>query len=820
MPLDFRPDEHTRAEFGGSPSTATPSKAATAVFPEFQILLIEDTPEDAVLMAALLQKPRGATFRLETAESLGDGLGRLSRGGIDAVILDLNLPDSRGLETFERVQDQHPTVPVLILTALQDEATADQAIRLGAQDYLVKGHVDSSLLVRAIRYSIERKRSENALRLSEERFELMARATNDAVWDWDLVANRIWWNVGVRSFLGYPPDHLGTDLEWWRAHIHPEDRERVISCIRSVIDGGGRFWLDEYRYLCADGSYACVFDRGYVIHDDRGKPVRMIGAMMDITDRKRAEEALRETNETLRTLVQASPLAIAVSDAGQKLRIWNPAAERIFGWRAHEVLGRPMPPLAPPDHEDTFALLSSRVLRGEALTGMEFRARRRDGSPVDLSVSMAALRDGRGSICGAMAVVADITARKLAEDQKALLEEQLRQSQKMEAIGKLAGGIAHDFNNLLTAVSGYAELLQGKFEATDPNRVYADEILRSSGRAAALTRQLLAFSRRQVLQPRVLDLNSVVRGVDGLLRRLIGEDVELRTALDPAIGSVKADQGQVEQIIMNLAVNARDAMAEGGALTIETRGITLDDLYRQVHNRARLGPHVILAVSDTGCGMSAETQSHLFEPFFTTKEQGKGTGLGLATVYGIVKQSGGDIWVYSEVGKGSTFKIYLPCTEGAPEAPRRETTRLRPKRGIETVLLAEDAEALRRLLREILVQNGYTVLLAANGEEALRLSRQHAGPIHLLVTDMVMPQMSGRELAARLSPQRPETKVLYMSGYTEEAIATHGVFDSGAAFLEKPFSPDALARKIREVLDTGRGGPEDSKTNSSPEKTT
>jgi two-component system cell cycle sensor histidine kinase/response regulator CckA len=813
MKLDLHPgDESRSAAFTASPHKGVAAKA------DFHILLVEDTPEDAVLMAALLQKPRGATFRLETAESLSQGLERLSRGGIDAIILDLNLPDSRGLETFERVQELDPTVPILILTALQDEAIADQAIRMGAQDYLVKGHVDSSLLVRAIRYSIERKRSENALRMSEERFELMARATNDAVWDWDLVANRIWWNVGVRSFLGYPPDHLGTDLDWWRAHIHPEDRERVISCIRSVIDGGGRFWLDEYRYLCADGSYACVFDRGYVIHDDRGKAVRMIGAMMDITDRKRAEEALRETNETLRTLVQASPLGIAVCDAEQKLRIWNPAAERIFGWRAHEVLGRPMPSLAPLDREDAFALLSVRVLRGEALTGMEFRSQKRDGSPVDLSVSMAPLRDARGSISGTMAVVADITGRKLAEEQKEQLEEQLRQSQKMEAIGKLAGGIAHDFNNLLTAVSGYAELLHGKFEVNDPNRVYADEILRSSGRAAALTRQLLAFSRRQVLQPRVLDLNGVVRGVDGLLRRLIGENIELHTALDPNLGPIKADQGQVEQIIMNLAVNGRDAMAKGGALTIETRNVTLDDSYTTAHNRARKGPHILLAVSDTGCGMSAETQSHMFEPFFTTKEQGKGTGLGLATVYGIVKQSGGDIWVYSEVGRGSTFKVYLPRTDGAPEAPRRETTRMRPKRGSETILLAEDAEVLRRLLREILVQNGYTVLLAGNGEEALRRSREHPGPIHLLVTDMVMPQMSGRELASRLVPQRPETKVLYMSGYTEEAIATHGVLDAGTAFLEKPFSPDSLARKVREILDAGRHEPGDSNKKPTPEE--
>jgi len=399
----------------------------------------------------------------------------------------------------------------------------------------------------------------------------------------------------------------------------------------------------------------------------------------------------------------------------------------------------------------------------------------------------------------------------VAEEQTRQLEDQLRQSQKMEAIGKLAGGIAHDFNNLLTAVSGYAELLQARFAAADPGRVYADEILRSSQRASQLTRQLLAFSRRQVLQPRVLDLNVVVRGVEGLLRRLIGEDIELKASLDPGLGSVKADQGQIEQIIMNLAVNGRDAMARGGTLTIETRNVDLDDAYLQVHGRARRGPHILLSVSDTGCGMDAAVQAHLFEPFFTTKEQGKGTGLGLATVYGIVKQSEGDIWVYSEPGRGSAFKIYLPRVDAPPEAPPRSPTRLRPRKGTETVLLAEDAEVLRRLLREILGQNGYTVLVAGNGEEALRASGDHPGPIHLLVTDMVMPVMSGRELVSRLGPLRPEMKVLYMSGYTEEAIASRGVFGPGTAFLEKPFSPDALVRKIRETLDSGPA--DDSKTN-------
>jgi PAS domain S-box-containing protein len=768
---------------------------------DVRILIVEDTPEDALLLQTLLESARNRRYRTEQVGSLAGAVKRLGAGGVDAVILDLTLPDSSGLETFEKVQKQFPTVPILVLTASQNEAMADLAIRHGAQDYLLKDRVDSALVSRAVRYAIERKRGENALRKSEERFELMARATNDAVWDLDISSNRMWWNVGVRSFLGYPADTVGSDFNWWRDHIHLEDRDRVITTVRSVIDGGGRFWLDEYRFLCADGSYACVFDRGYVLHDDAGKPLRMIGAMMDITDRKRAEEALRETNETLRTLIHASPLGIAVFDAQEKVRIWNPAAERITGWRAPDVLGKRVPVLAEPGHVDEFPALAQRALHGEAITEIEITGRKKGDIPVELSLSLAPLRDGRGAISAAMAVIADISERKGAEFHRSQLEEQLRQSQKMEAVGRLAGGVAHDFNNLLTAISGYAELLQAKFEPGETVRGYVDEILKSSGRAAQLTRQLLAFSRRQVLQPKTLDLNSVVSNMEGLLHRLIGEDVDLSTSLDPALASVKADQGQIEQVIMNLAVNSRDAMPKGGRLSIETRNVDLDSGYSDRHGRLRSGPHVLLAVSDSGIGMNAEIQSHLFEPFFTTKDKDKGTGLGLATVYGIVKQSGGDIWVYSEPGRGSCFKVYFPRSEEAAESTTKEATKVRSRPAKETVLLAEDSDVVRRLLKELLLAGGYKLLEARHGVEALELSKNFEGTIDLLLTDMVMPQMSGRELAENLMPLRPGMKVLFMSGYTEDAITRQGVMTPGTAFLEKPFTPDSLARKIRALLD-------------------
>jgi signal transduction histidine kinase len=396
-------------------------------------------------------------------------------------------------------------------------------------------------------------------------------------------------------------------------------------------------------------------------------------------------------------------------------------------------------------------------------------------------------------------VVRDLAARETAATERRLLEDQLRQSQKMEAVGKLAGGVAHDFNNLLTAILGYSSLLLDDMPANAPMRREIEQIQHAAQSAASLTQQLLAFSRRQILQPRILDLNEVVRSIEPLLKRLIGEDVNLQTKLSPSLAHVSADPGQIEQIVVNLAVNARDAMPGGGRLTIETADVVLDESYVAQHAGTFVGPHVMLAVSDTGRGMDVQTREHIFEPFFTTKRRGEGTGLGLATVYGIVKQSGGSIWVYSEPGQGATFKVYLPATAqevtqpAAAPAPRRVE-------GTETILVAEDQPEVRSIVTTILSRHGYTVLEAADGEEALRILADHPGRIHLLLTDVVMPSIGGPELVRRLRETHPSIKVLYTSGYTDEAIVRHGVLEPGIAFLEKPFTPTALLTKIREIL--------------------
>ena len=471
----------------------------------------------------------------------------------------------------------------------------------------------------------------------------------------------------------------------------------------------------------------------------------------------------------------------------------NDAAVARYGYSEQEFLAMTVRDIRPVSELARFEeTLHNQT--GGTFTG--FRHRRKDGTLIDVDIESQPI-----TLAGVPARL--VLARDTTERRQ--LEDQLRQAQKMEAVGQLAGGIAHDFNNLLTAILGSTQLLLHATPPEDGRREDVEEIKNAGLRAAELTRQLLAFSRRQVLAPKVLDMNAVVSQMDKMLRRLIVEDVELVTQLAGDLGPVSADPGQLEQVLLNLAVNARDAMPRGGRLTIETANVFLTEEYSERHHRLPPGQYVLLAVSDTGVGMDEATQKHLFEPFFTTKEVGKGTGLGLATVYGIVKQSGGYIWVYSEPGHGTTVKVYLPRVSGAAEPLPVAAATPELRRGSETVLLVEDAPPVRSLARKSLESYGYTVLEAADGPAALELSAGHARGIDILVTDVVMPGMSGRELAERLAPARPAMRVLYTSGYTDDAMVRQGVLRAGVAFLQKPFIPETLARKVREVLDREQG---------------
>jgi PAS domain S-box-containing protein len=528
-----------------------------------------------------------------------------------------------------------------------------------------------------------------------------------------------------------------------------------------------------------------------------GRDRMFIGTVQDISERKRAEKALRESERKYRTIFEAAPGGICVTGQDGRILDANQSFLDLFGYTREEITGL--------NAEDFYVDPANRVRFQRAMeaegrvTDFEAKLRKKDGTELDCLLTTTVRRDTHGSRSGYLGIVVDVTEQKR-------VELQLRLSQRLEAVGRLAGGVAHDFNNVLMAIMGSSELLLSDLGDTHPGRAEVHQIQHAARRAADLTRQLLAFARRELVEPRVLNLNAVVADAEKMLRRLIGEDIQLVTVLQHELWSVKADPGQIEQVIVNLVVNARDAMPEGGQLTLETANVDLDEAYAHQHVPSEPGSYVMLAVSDTGRGFDEQTRARIFEPFFTTKEAGKGTGLGLATVYGIVKQAGGYIWVYSEPGHGSTFKVYLPRVDVGVDVPEEVS---RPAvadaagevlRGTETVLVVEDESAVRALLCEFLRRYGYTVLEASHATEALDISSRHDGRIGLLVTDVVMPRISGPELAEQLMLSRPGLKVLYVSGYADRAIVEHGMVRAQEAYLQKPFPPDVLLRKVRELL--------------------
>ena len=539
------------------------------------------------------------------------------------------------------------------------------------------------------------------------------------------------------------------------------------------------------------------------------KGMFVLSAIRDISDRKRIAEELRRANEELHrrtaaqlgeyrsrlaSIIDSSEDAIIGKGLDGIITSWNKGAERVYGYTPEEVVGKHISILAPSDRPDEIPEILRKIARGESVEHYESVRVTKDGQPLNVSISVSPLRDAKGEVVGASAIARDITAQRKAEDQ-------LHQSQKMEAIGRLAGGVAHDFNNILAIISACTEFLRDRIDHAAESSHYVENIRKSIERGSSLTRQLLTFSRSSVIRPRVLDLNERLKDVGKLLRPLMGDDVDILIVSKSPAAVVEADPGQLDQIVVNLAVNARDAMPHGGKFILETRSEKVDEAFAEQHQNMAPGKYVLLAVSDTGSGMDEATVARIFEPFFTTKEVGKGNGLGLATVYGIVKQSAGHILVYSELGHGTTFKIYLPSADhkiGLASKPEVET--VSPKRQGTTILLVEDDEIMRRLTRQLLQEHGYTVVEADDGKSALEWVASHAGPIDLLLTDVVMRRMSGPELVERLNASHPNLKVVYMSGYTGELIAEREVLKRGVTLLEKPFTRTALLNTIHATL--------------------
>ena len=668
---------------------------------------------------------------------------------------------------------------------------------LSVSYFPIEGPDGVNRVASVIRDITERKRAEEALQTERQRSQILSEYAPFGMVMIDKDGTYRYINPKFKELFGYDLADVPDGKTWFgKAFPDPTYRHNVISA-----------WINDSKIFAPGEKRPRVFTA--TCKDGTEKIVKLISVQLemgeylmtceDITEHMHFDEALRESEERYRNLFEGSREGVYITTREGNFVDFNQAFLDLFGYSREELMV-----LQAQDsyvHPGDRYRFQKEIEKSGFVRDYEVKLRKKDGKEMDCLLTASVRRGNDGTILGYQGIIQDITDRKRAEKEMAVLEEQLRQSQKMEAIGRLAGGIAHDFNNILTIIKGYSQLSLSELKEGHPLKENIEGIIKSTDRATDLIRKILAFSRRQVMEMRVLDLNTLLMDLDRLLRRIIGEDIELVTVLAEDLGRVKVDPGQIEQVILNLAVNAKDAMPNGGKLTLETANTELDETYARNHIAVIPGRYVMLSMSDTGAGMSPEVKERIFEPFFTTKEKGKGTGLGLSTVYGIVKQSGGNIWVYSEPGQGTTFKIYFPREEEPLEEIRVKVVKEELPRGSETVLVVEDEEEVRKLTVRILQKQGYKVLEASQGDEALFICGQHEEPIHLLVTDVVMPGMSGRELSEHLTSLRPEIKILYMSGHTNSAIVHHGVLEPGVILLQKPFTPEALARKVREVLE-------------------
>ena len=629
---------------------------------------------------------------------------------------------------------------------------------------------------------------------NERRLRDAQRIAHVGHWQHDYQRDVITWSEETYRIWGLPPD-TPLRLETLARLIHPDDEAGVKASVQATLAGGPRHDM-EVRAVRPDGEERILHSQGDVEWDPSGRPLRIFGTVQDITELRHLERTIVESHNLLTAVIEGTDDIVFVKGVDGRYLMINASGARNFGKEPRDIVGKEDRELWRRDIADWVIAQDRDVMKTRQPQTFEYTMPLR-GGPRTFLVRKSVFLDRHGEVIGLIGISRDITEHNR-------LEEQLRQSQKMEAVGRLAGGVAHDFNNLLTVIHGCSELLFSQMSADDPGQEMLAEIQKSAERAANLTRQLLAFSRKQVLRPQVVSVTALLTDLLKLLQRLIGEDIEVAFVQGASIALARVDPGQFEQAIINLAVNARDAMPDGGRLTIETRNSTLDLRHLSQDRDVEPGSYVMVSITDTGHGMDETTKSRIFEPFFTTKEPGRGTGLGLAMVYGFVKQSGGHIDVSSEVGRGTTFRLYLPQAQSAEGVAVQRPRVDRIPRGTETVLLVEDEETVRELVKRVLQSSGYTVLDARDGEEALEVDAAHAGPIHILVTDLVMPRMGGRQLADELARRRPNTRVLFMSGYSDEAMVRHGVSDGSVEFLQKPFTTLDFVRKVREVLDARR----------------
>jgi two-component system cell cycle sensor histidine kinase/response regulator CckA len=775
---------------------------------------------------------RSRGFEVDSADQNQEGIllveKAVAAGRPYAVVfVDVGVsPGWEGRETARRIWERDPRLQMVICTAGSDYSWKDgMSGKLGQHDgWLILRKPFDAVEARQLAQALTEKwrlhqlarekmealeglvaartselqRSEAVLRESEQCF---SGAFEHAPIGLALVSTEGRWlkvNRALCDLTGYSGEELLARS--FKDITFPEDLGKDLEQMRRLIGGEIKFYQTEKRYVHRDGHLITVLLSVSIVRDEQGSPLYFVSQTMDITGRKQAEEQVRESQERYRSLIDTAGDAIFTIAPDGTFTSLNPAVEAMAGISRADWIGKSFAPMVHPEDLALAREMFLRVMRGEPAPVHELRGNPGLARPARMEMTLTAQKDGAGKIIGVLGIGRDITERRR-------LEEKLFQSQKLETVGRLAGGIAHEFNSILTAIIGQSELLLGDLPSQGPLAKSANEIHLAANRAAALTRQLLAYGRKQILQPESLDLNRVIAGMDGVFQHLMGANVATRIIATPGLRMVKADAGQVEQVIMNLAMNARDAMPNGGQFILETGNVVIDPETVGRYPELKPGNYVMLAVTDTGCGMTAEVKARVFEPFFSTKNFGQATGLGLSTCYGIIKQSGGHISIYSEPSRGATFKVYLPQSEEATTAaPVRRLDAPELPRGTETILLVEDDPALREMAAILLRRLGYTILAAANGIEALSLKQQSGvGHIDLLFTDVVMPHMSGKELADRVRRLHPHTRILFTSAYTENAIVHQGMLTRGTALLSKPFTPMALANKLREVLDQAGG---------------
>ena len=784
---------------------------------ERDIALLQDLAASAITEIELRQeianRRQAELGRRDTEEQLHSGIEQIGIG-VGLITLDGRwLRVNRALAEFlESSPDELVGLPAEFRTYPDDVASDREASRLllagesrsytMEKRYLtVSGRVVWALVnvalatgsetqpahfITTVQDITDRKAAEAALEEREERYRLLIQVSVQSVRGWDLATDKMEWDRGTVPPLDYQWGDVAETTDWWYQRIHPDDRERVVASLDQAIAAGERTWSQDYRFRRADGRYAVVADRGGILSDPTGRPFRVVASLVDLSDADRQRRQLQQAMEVL-------PFGVWLLDPHGRVVLTNAASQALWGkpTEAAEALAAARACWASTGEllrlEDWAGWRA--ILRGETVLGQEILVNAVDGARKTIRSSAVPMRGAEGELIGGVVISEDVTDERAREQAERQQSEQLQQTQRMEAVGRLAGGIAHDFNNLLTGILSYSDLILQELRPSDPLREDVEQIRDAAQRAAGLTRQLLAFSRRQFLNPRVVSLNLTVTELEPMFRRLLGPEVTLETRLDPELGNIVVDPGQLEQVLLNLILNARDAMRAGGQVSLTTMNAELNG-----------EAYVAIRVSDTGVGMEEEIQPRIFEPFFTTKHTGAGRGLGLSTVYGIVEQSGGRISVESVPGQGATFTIYFPRHWGMEPAIGTATQQM-PQVGTETLLLVEDEAAVRSSVRRLLEWHGYTVLEARNGAEALRVYEAHAEDIDLVLTDVVMPEMGGHELIERLRQRHPELRVLFMSGYAERALTNDGSIPAGTGYLEKPFTVETLMRRLREVLD-------------------